>query len=777
MVEERKLSAILFADIAGYTSMMQRNETHALRSLNRFKEIVEIDIPQHDGKIVQFFGDGCLIAFDSSSKAVTGALAVQQKFIREEIPVRIGMHLGDVLFKNNNAFGDGVNVASRIESMSVPGSILLSKSIRDQIKNKTEFNLKSLGSFEFKNVDEPIEVFAISNEGIVLPDPKKISGKLRHNPRRSARSKSVAALILLGLVIASVFMVTRLNPFGSSHETYIPKMAILDFINQGNSDYAYFASGIADELNSRLIGLQKIEVIARSSVLAYKDSDLSPQEIGRALDVDYVLEGKVEWSDQGQDQRSIRITPNLIKVSDNTSVWSGQLGREYDEVQSIQSDISNELLQKLDIALTQEERDYLQASLTDNPLAYDVYLKGMQIKPVSHGAEDDFRAAHKLFHQAMLLDSNFSMAWLELGTVYMDYYWFGYESHPSYLDSAWTRINKAAELDPDNPQVAIRKGDFYYRQRSYDQSLKFFSQALKSRPNDPRLLQYLAELWRRQGLFDQAIETMERGLSLDPYNHNTLTELSWTYIFVGNYDRALELQDRAKSVNPEADWNHLIRSLIHWSRGADGDLKIAHELLQNVPDPRSFYPAWFWLTQYWYEQDYEAAIRLANNLSVPAIELQHSWEPRELILGLANFHLDKTELARTNFTQAVTILEDEVSKNHSDFRMHMALGLAYAGLGKIEEAVKSGQTGLEILPLENDHLLGLDVLYGMMRIYALSGQYDHALDIMSKLLSVPCHIGGFFFTKNPEFAKLQENDRFDALIEKQNAMRKAFMKN
>ena len=179
MLETRKLAIIVFADIAGYSAMMQADEVKALAVLDRFKTILEEEMLLHEGKIVQYYGDGCLLSFDSAFLSLRASISLQRQFIEQEVPVRIGMHLGDVLYKNNNAFGDGVNIASRIESLGVPGAVLLSKIVRNQVKNKSEFSLTSMGSFHFKNITEPMEVFAVSNPGFVVPAPEQMQGKLK----------------------------------------------------------------------------------------------------------------------------------------------------------------------------------------------------------------------------------------------------------------------------------------------------------------------------------------------------------------------------------------------------------------------------------------------------------------------------------------------------------------------------------------------------------------------------------------------------------------------
>jgi class 3 adenylate cyclase len=188
MRESRKLATIIFADIAGYSALMQADEKKAMVILDFFNDILEKEMALLKGEIVQFFGDGCLLSFDSAVEALYAATSLQHSFIEQQIPVRIGMHLGDVLYKNNNAFGDGVNIASRVESLGVPGAVLLSKTVRDQVKNQSSITLTSLGLFHFKNITEKMEVFAVSTPKLIVPRREDMRGKLQTPPAPQASS-------------------------------------------------------------------------------------------------------------------------------------------------------------------------------------------------------------------------------------------------------------------------------------------------------------------------------------------------------------------------------------------------------------------------------------------------------------------------------------------------------------------------------------------------------------------------------------------------------------
>ncbi len=196
MIEQRKLTTVLFADIVGYTSLMQSDEKRAMLFLKHFKEIVERITPSKNGEIIQYYGDAVLLTFDSAIEGVECAIELQLALLKKEIPIRFGMHLGDVIFKNDNVFGDGVNIASRIESMGIPGCVLVSKTVRDQLVNKPEFLMQSLGPFEFKNVEEPMEVFAIKNNGMAVPKREQIKGKLKDSEKKPRRKWIVPIFIM-----------------------------------------------------------------------------------------------------------------------------------------------------------------------------------------------------------------------------------------------------------------------------------------------------------------------------------------------------------------------------------------------------------------------------------------------------------------------------------------------------------------------------------------------------------------------------------------------------
>jgi len=284
----RRLAAVLFADIVGYTALMQSDESLALSTLEKFKRELDTQIPANQGEIIQFYGDGCLCVFNSSVDAVAAAEKLQIAFQKTPIvPVRIGLNVGDIVFREGNVFGDAVNIASRVESLGISGAVLLSSTVREQVKNQLQFKVKSLGKFDFKNVEKPLEVFALANEGIAIPKKNAIKGKLKTTS--SPKTKWLIPTLLtaiLGLVTLFWFKTsdTKVSP------SLTPSIAVLPFRDMSpNKDQAYFGDGIAEEILNSLAQLKAIKVAGRTSSFSFKDQESTIATIGKELQVNHVL--------------------------------------------------------------------------------------------------------------------------------------------------------------------------------------------------------------------------------------------------------------------------------------------------------------------------------------------------------------------------------------------------------------------------------------------------------------------------------------------------------
>ncbi|MCP5102733.1 MAG: adenylate/guanylate cyclase domain-containing protein, partial [bacterium] len=278
--EKRLLAAIMFTDMVGYTALMQENELQARISRDRHRKIQQEASSRHGGKILQYYGDGTLIIFNSAIEAVGCAVDIQTELQKTPpIPLRIGIHTGDIVYDEEGIYGDGVNIASRIEGLSTSGSVLISDKLADEIKNQPGFGFKSLGIFDLKNVKQPVEIFAVTNKGLSIPDAREIE--------------------------------TR-------REEHIKSIAVLPFVNMSSDpENEYFSDGITEELLNALSKTDGLQVTARTSSFAFKGRNLDIREIGRQLGVKTVLEGSVRKAG-----RKVRITAQLISIADGYHIWS-----------------------------------------------------------------------------------------------------------------------------------------------------------------------------------------------------------------------------------------------------------------------------------------------------------------------------------------------------------------------------------------------------------------------------------------------------------------------
>ncbi len=407
MAHNRKLRTVIFADIQGYTALMQENEPHALELLNTFKSTLDEIVPLHKGEIIQFFGDGALLAFDSTTDGVECGIRMQRIFGEQQLPVRVGMHLGEVVFKNNNLFGDGVNIASRIESIGVPGTVLVSKTVWDQVRNKTEFELESLGDFQFKNVAEPIEVFAVKNEGLFVPDRRKLTGKIQARP--FSWQKAAGFLLLFGLVVAlGIGLVLSWGTSPTIPEDIRKKrLAVMVFENQTfKPEYNAFGKMISDWVTNGLMETGEANIINAVN-LTPKESSEEPEgritEILLAAGVNLMLKGRYYLIDD-----RLAVQANLINAQ------TGEVIHALDRMEGDKDDLSGLLR-----SLTQEVLGYWAVKdrnrFLQNPPAYDAYQEWLE---ADRFTISDPNQAARHYQQAFVLDSTFFDPLISLFQLY-----------------------------------------------------------------------------------------------------------------------------------------------------------------------------------------------------------------------------------------------------------------------------------------------------------------------------------------------------------------------
>ena len=373
----RQLAAIMFTDMVGYTALMQENETKAKSNRDRHRKVLEESIQNHHGLTLQYYGDGTLSVFGSAIEAVECAVEIQTELQKEpKIPLRIGLHVGDIVYADDGVYGDAVNIASRIENLSAPGGVLVSAKVFDDIKNHQEFKTVFLGEYELKNVKLPIEVYAISNEGLVVPQKEQIkrkTGEKKNDLPKSAmrwRKLVLSILMIIILAVAGYFIYNNLN-IGTSVEkmAFEKSIAVLPFVNMsGDPEQEYFSDGITEEILNVLAQIEGLKVAGRTSAFSFKGKNEDIRTIGDKLDVNMVLEGSVRKSGN-----QVRITAQLINVENGFHIWSETYNREMQDIFTVQEDIANRIVEQLKLQVQETSESEGE---TQNMEAYEFLLKG-----------------------------------------------------------------------------------------------------------------------------------------------------------------------------------------------------------------------------------------------------------------------------------------------------------------------------------------------------------------------------------------------------------------
>ena len=325
----RKLAAIMFTDIEGYSTMMQLDEDRAIAVRQRHREVLQHGHACFNGQITQYYGDGTLSIFQSAVEAVQCAVAMQSAFMEGlRIPVRIGLHLGDIVCDEDNVYGDGVNLASRIESLGIAGCVLVSDRIVAEIHNHPELQTISLGSYQFKNIIRQVEVFAMNRPGLVIPKPQSLSGKTEPVNTQVRSFKNGA----------------NRSAAGANENDMHSSIAVLPFVNMScDLEHEHFGDCLAEEVLTALTHIDGLKVAARTCSFKFKGSKTEVHKIGEKLGVSTILEGCVRRQDG-----HLRVIVQLINVQDGFLIWSERFDRDADDAFAIQDDIARRITQKLE---------------------------------------------------------------------------------------------------------------------------------------------------------------------------------------------------------------------------------------------------------------------------------------------------------------------------------------------------------------------------------------------------------------------------------------------
>ena len=533
----RQLAAILFADMTGYTSLMQENEQLARLKRKRLKEVLESSVGQFNGKILQNYGDGSLSIFSSAIDSVSCAIHIQHLLLQEpKVDLSMGIHTGDVIIEEEAIYGDGVNLASRIESLAVPGGIFISEKVHDEIKNQQNISTREMGYFELKNVKQAVRVFAISNTGIAVPGRDELRGKTK-------------------------------QPYN--------RLAVLPFVNMSaDPDNEYFSDGITEELLNALTRVDGLQVTSRTSAFAFKGKNTDIRDIAIQLNVDKVLEGSVRKAGN-----RVRITAQLINAADGYHIWSENYDRDLTDIFEVQDEISGIIANKLreNLATTQQDGHLVKAP-TRNITAYTYYLKGLHYWNKLTPA--DCRRAIESFEQAIAIELTYAQAYAMAAGAYSQLGSSGQMLPHKAFEIVHRYADKALELDNTVAEGHVAKASAYLLydwkwQNAYDA----LQRALALNPGSIEAYELLSYYYIVMGRKDEAVELVEKAAMLDPLSPVILQTLGTMYIFAGRYDEAIAQADKLLAIDPQMRISIETKG---WSVGMKGDWEAALKYFEEV---------------------------------------------------------------------------------------------------------------------------------------------------------------------------------------------------
>ena len=531
MSSTRQLAAIMFTDIAGYTALMGKDEQKAFELLEKNRQIQKPIIEQHNGRWIKELGDGVMASFNTVSDAIYAAIKIQQQCnASKEFQLSIGIHEGEIIIENNDIYGDAVNIASRIQTLGVPGSVLFSKRITDEIRNKSEFQLTSLGSFEFKNVEEPIEVFALSNPGFIVPKREQMRGKLK-NKRKPGPLSWITMIILLA---GSAFLISYLL-----NSKQVKSLAVLEFedLSPGH-DQEYLGDGIATSVRVLLSHLKDLKVIGRTSSKA----DLV--NIGKSLDVKFILEGTVQRIGD-----YIKISATLINANDGTQIWSQLYSIGSGDLFNIQDKIARSIVEKINVRMTDKEKQMLVSLNTTTSLNYEDYLKGQHhlYKLTPLGID----SAAYYFNKVLQKDSNFAQvhaAMVDLWTLKMQQGQIHFNEGKKQVEEA---ARKAQKLDPNIAEVHYSLGLSAWMLWDWPSLSKEFYQAIQIQPNYAVAHIYLSNFQYILGNPNESEFHSSKALELDPFNPLFTALYSMNLMYAGKPDKSVQILENNLKKSPE----------------------------------------------------------------------------------------------------------------------------------------------------------------------------------------------------------------------------------
>jgi TolB-like protein/class 3 adenylate cyclase/Tfp pilus assembly protein PilF len=567
----RRLAAVWFADIVGFTGLSSRDEDAALRMVDTFQAITRRVVGQMGGTVVKFLGDGGLAVFPSADGAVRAGLAVQREFQARSAAagnaasLRVGVHLGEVVSApDGDVYGDGVNTAARIQHEAEPGQVVVSEDIWRQIRQRSGYQFDALGERALKGLDERVRLYAVGGTPGEIDPARPVSPRFPGKVVR-ARAIAIAGAGVLTLGVAGWWLSTHRGgaspTAGPAVAQAATSIAVLPFVDLSpNAAQEYFGDGMTEELINALTRVEGIEVVSRTSVFAYKGQSLDVREIGRRLGVGTVLEGSIRVAGD-----ELRITAQLIDVDNGFHLWSESYDRDMRDVFAIQEEIARSIVAAIQPELVPIGGALVQQG-TDDSEAYRLYLQGRYFW--NKRTREGLTRSIELFEAALRADTTYALAYTGLADAYLQLNTRGFVSSAATIEQLRSAIRKALELDPGLSAAHASLARLLFENdwdweaagREYEQAVELDPRNFDARHSYSH---YLTAVGRTQ----ESLEQSQQAVEISPYDIILNTHLGWHYLFARDYDRAVEELARTEEMDPGDVNNHAILAAAYQLQG------------------------------------------------------------------------------------------------------------------------------------------------------------------------------------------------------------------
>jgi TolB-like protein len=726
-MQQRRLAAIMFSDIVGYTSQMGKDEKKAFDVLKKNRRIHWRLIKKYKGRLLKEMGDGILACFSSNIDAVMCALSIQNATKELDIPLRIGIHLGDVIFENKDVLGDGVNVASRIQSSAETHGIVISETVNNDIKNKEGLEIEFLRKQQLKGVESEIGIYKVDCHDSSMLDFTIDTGELVKPIQMNTKT------LLIGFLIITVLSVTSyliLKKVAGPYPEFEKSIAVLPFFNDSpDPDNEYLCNGMMDEILNQLVIISDINVKSRTSVEKYRNQMKDVREIGTELDVAYVLEGSVRKMGD-----NLRIITQLIDANTGDHVWSENYDGKYtEEIFKLQTNLAKKVASSLHAVITLDEQERIEKNPTSDIIAYDYFLKGKyefeQFYLTRH--EEHIKMAHDLFDKALEIDPEFLYALNWKGETYIA---------QAKVDSARFYADKILAIDPGYSGANMIKAECYFFESQYDLAIENYLKVDQTYPEYFAIPALIGRAYSNKKnsqitalrYFQKSIDSSKE-LKSEEFNPTRFTyrNIGVLFLDIGLYDYAEKYQSKANKIRL---YCHSV-NLYNWTLTIRSKYEKAFQYIDSI-----------------------------GNLGI----CQEACYMGKFHLYLLKGELNEAEQQIEHLTDIGISLEKEVERllDH-DYVDEIMLAYLYIEIGKKDAA-------LEILgkayQRRTDRLIKTEswhIYLDLSLIHAIQGQNEEALKYLDEAINLGLLRGWHDFIEiHPIYKNLQEDPEFKALVKK-----------